>query len=323
MLMKHTLPITMALLGLFLISQLIGLGLIAVDAKTETRIVGNQTITVVYHNATVIGERPQLKGFQSLLYVLIAIGIGTVALLFLAAKKVTSIWRAWFFIAVWMAMAIALGVIIPKLYAWIIAFILTLLKLLKPRFMGLALYNLSEILVYAGIVVLLAPLFKPPIIAMLLLILISFYDYWAVNRSKHMVRLARFQALSNAFAGLSLSKPQTLAEQNITKSKQASKEPVLNYKNKKHERKHQKTPAAILGGGDITFPMIFAASVLESLIASGFSKTQAFIHVLPIPLITTIALGFLFFKASKERFYPAMPAITIGCFIGWLILLVF
>ena len=40
-----------------------------------------------------------------------------------------------------------------------------------------------------------------------------------------------------------------------------------------------------------------------------------------IAVTTTIALGFLFFTAQKGKFYPAMPAVSAGAIIGWIVVL--
>ena len=71
---------------------------------------------------------------------------------------------------------------------------------------------------------------------------------------------------------------------------------------------------AILGGGDVGFALLFTGVVLKE-----WGTWQSLI----IPLFTTTALGLLFWKAEEQKFYPAMPFITAGCFIGlgvvWLI----
>ena len=78
---------------------------------------------------------------------------------------------------------------------------------------------------------------------------------------------------------------------------------------------------AILGGGDVAFPLLFAGVVMESLIVQGLSKAGAFYQSLIITATTAIALALLFFFAKKDKFYPAMPFISAGCFIGYLIVL--
>ena len=111
----------------------------------------------------------------------------------------------------------------------------------------------------------------------ILLILISIYDMIAVWKTKHMVKLAKFQTKMKVFAGL-----------------------LVPYGKK----------MAILGGGDIGFTLLFAGVVLLS---------TGWIDALIIVLSVSIALGLLLFLSKKDRFYPAMPYLTVGCFIGYFI----
>jgi len=64
---------------------------------------------------------------------------------------------------------------------------------------------------------------------------------------------------------------------------------------------------AILGGGDIIFPMILAGIVLNSF---------GIIPALIVIAGATSALGYLFYTSEKGKFYPAMPFISVGCFLA-------
>ena len=72
---------------------------------------------------------------------------------------------------------------------------------------------------------------------------------------------------------------------------------------------------AILGGGDIIFPIITAGI---------FYHFYGLISGLIIALFSTIALSMLFVLAQKGKYYPAMPFITAGLYLGmwlsWMIL---
>ena len=39
-------------------------------------------------------------------------------------------------------------------------------------------------------------------------------------------------------------------------------------------------------------------------------------QALIIPFFALAGLAVLFWKAEKKKYYPAMPFITVGCFIG-------
>ena len=48
-----------------------------------------------------------------------------------------------------------------------------------------------------------------------------------------------------------------------------------------------------------------------------------FLKTLIIPLFVSLALFYLLVKAKKDKFYPAMPYLTVGCVMGYLIVLLF
>ena len=65
---------------------------------------------------------------------------------------------------------------------------------------------------------------------------------------------------------------------------------------------------AILGGGDVAFPLLFSGVLLKT--------TGGFVAPVITTLTTTVALALLFYYGEKGKFYPAMPFITLGCLIG-------
>jgi len=92
-----------------------------------------------------------------------------------------------------------------------------------------------------------------------------------------MIKLAKFTTQSKVFAGL-----------------------MIPYDNGKK--------AAILGGGDIGFPMLFSSVILLN---------HSFQHAIITSIITSVALLILLLFSNKNKFYPAMPFISAGCFIGY------
>ncbi len=76
---------------------------------------------------------------------------------------------------------------------------------------------------------------------------------------------------------------------------------------------------AILGGGDIGFPLIFAGVVMKDLMLVN-PELIGFLKVLIIPVFVSIALLLLFLKSKKDKFYPAMPFIFAGCIVGFIAL---
>lgn len=72
-----------------------------------------------------------------------------------------------------------------------------------------------------------------------------------------------------------------------------------------------KKNVAILGGGDIGFPLIFAGVVMVQL-GLGLFDWRTYL----VPLCTAGMLFALFVFGERKKFYPAMPYLTLGCFLG-------
>ena len=116
-----------------------------------------------------------------------------------------------------------------------------------------------------------------------------------------MVKMAKFQAKEKLFAGLYI--PYSIGNE-VTKkiSKRVGKI-------KKGKGVKVKTGSAILGGGDIAFPLLFSGVLFKT-------TGMVFAHVIT-SLTSMLALGLLFFYSQKKKFYPAMPFIATGLFIGY------
>lgn len=134
-----------------------------------------------------------------------------------------------------------------------------------------------------------------PSVVVLLLIIFSIYDWIAVFKTKHMIKIAREMIESQAVLAL-------VIPPDISSFKEGFKEMRPGGK------------FLILGGGDIVFPLLFAASlvpfgVLKSLIVAFFS-------------LLGLLASFLFFISQKRRQpIPALPPIAFFSIIGYLITL--
>ncbi len=286
--MKHDVKTTLFLISLFIIAQLFNIA-------TLDRTINIHESAVSGHTRVVENKylmQPVSKDDSlSFLYVLSGVAVGTVFFLLIVKFKKPVLWKLWYFAAVYIATSVVLFPWLPfgefsPYIAYTLAFIIAILKLewFNPFF-----YNLSEILVYVGISVLIVPALTLPS-AFLLLFLISLYDMFAVWKSKHMVKMALFQSKLKLFSGLMVPKGK-ISNRGVTK----------------------KVSTAVLGGGDIAFPMLFIGTFLK------FSGN--YLGSLIIVLFSGLALFMLFVFAKKDRFYPAMPFITLGCVIGYLITL--
>lgn len=274
--MKHTLPITIVLALLFFASHVVGL--VVIDKYLPKEL---PTGEVVERELPLNIERPEIKEEISYIPVFITILFATLLAFLLIKFQLFKLWKFWFFLSIALTLTIAFSAFIKQTYAIPIAIILALIKLFKP---SVILNNFVEVFIYGGLAAIFVPLFNLTSVS-ILLILISIYDAYAVFKSKHMIKLAKFQTKAKVFTGLSVP-----------------------YKAVKERKKVFAT--AILGGGDIGFTLFFSGVILKE-----FNFLSAFI----VSLITMIALLVLLFYGKKGKFYPAMPVLTLGCFIGLLI----
>lgn len=281
--MKHTWVITGFLIVMFFIAQIIGLQItrsyIDVAATAEKG-------EVVWKDLPSVGgvklERPEVEPQFSIWYIIGAVIIGTLLILLIIKLGRVLLWKLWFYFAVVLCLAVAFGAFIPAIYAILLALFLGIFKVFRPN---LYIHNLTELFVYSGLAVIFVPILNV-FYAFILLLALSLYDMYAVWRSKHMIKMAKFQTKSGIFAGL-----------------------LLPYAAPALRGVKRKVRTAVLGGGDIGFPLIFAGTVL---VASGF------VNALIVSVGATLALMVLLLLSQKDRFYPAMPFLTVGCALGYL-----
>ena len=297
--MKHKLTPTLILIVIFLITQLFGIGVIYNYIDHEETAIQGETV----FKDLPIGERPEMDQETSFIPIILVILAGTVILLLLIKFKAFIIWKLWFLMAVFITSTVSLGAFMGVKIALVIALIMSVWKVFKPN---PYIHNFSEIFVYAGLAAVFVPIFNLTSIVILLL-LISAYDAYAVWKSKHMIVLAKAQSKANIFAGL-------LVPYNAKTGKIKAKKSKKKGSKKKGSKDKVEIRNAILGGGDIGFPLIFAGVIL---------KTYGVIPSLVIPVFSTMALIGLFYYGEKNKFYPAMPFMSAACFLGlavvWLV----
>jgi len=258
--MKHTGRVIFVLVLLFLSSQIIGL--LVVNQYGET---GELPLNI---------ERPETQESSSFVWIFFFVLIATLLALFLIKFSLLRIWRFWFLLSVFLTLTISFAAFMSEIIAVILAIILAFWKIFRPN---IFIHNMTELFIYGALAVVFAPLMSLLGIV-ILLILISIYDYWAVRQTKHMVTMAKTQSAAKVFAGL-----------------------MIPYE------KH----VAILGGGDMGFPLLFSAVVMNHF-SLGLLNWQTYV----VPICVTLMLVALFFKGDKKKYYPAMPYLTLGAFVG-------
>ncbi|OIO41129.1 hypothetical protein CO154_02455 [Candidatus Pacearchaeota archaeon CG_4_9_14_3_um_filter_31_7] len=318
--MKHKWGATLIILTIFILAQVMGLVIINnydcyFGQKAEAKNITYEETSIVKE---LTPERIELKKTSDVIaiviFIIIALLISTGLFFLLTKIKTVALIKIWFTVVVLICLTIALALLLYPLIgkyiinlkiiklsladiiAVIAALVLTIYKIFKKNNF---IHNFTEIFIYGGLTVIFIPILNFWA-AGLLLIGISIYDMIAVWKSKHMIKMAKFQMEKvKIFSGVYFpyGKKHILAKQ----TKIDKKVPVANSGD---------TEIAILGGGDIAFPLIFAGTIL---IKFGW---------LPAIIVSASALLSLFFLmliSKKDKFYPAMPFITAGCLLGFLI----
>lgn len=259
--MKHTPKVVIILLSLFFAAQIIGL--FVTDHYLE--------ITRLPMNI----ERPEMDETTSFIPIFILIIIATLLALALFRFRMFRLWKLWFLFSVWFTLTISFAVLLAEWLAMTLAAVFALLKSFRP---SVIIHNFTELFIYGALAAIFVPILNM-FSASILLIAISIYDYIAVRKTKHMVKLAKTQGKTKVFAGLAIPYEKRMA---------------------------------ILGGGDIGFSLLFAGVVMKE-----FSLKWLSLGAMIVPLCTAGALFYLFYKGTPKKFYPAMPYITVGAFIGY------
>ncbi|MDP3966594.1 MAG: presenilin family intramembrane aspartyl protease [archaeon] len=311
--MKHNKKITVIILLMFLVAQFIGLYVVntyAVEKVVNGEIVNNTGKTLPYGMGFEMEETENLDPYSILISFLFSFVIA-VSLIFLLIKiRSKFIIKIWFFAVVAIALGISFTALLPEIrYASIIGLLVALpLSFYKIYKRDIIVHNLTELLIYPGIASIFAPILGI-ITIIVLLIIISIYDMWAVWKSKIMQKMAKYQMETlNIFGGFLIPYASKKVKEQLRKMKDKYKsKKILESKLKKAKIKIN---LAILGGGDVIFPIITSGVVL---------KTWGL-----VPAIVTIAgaflglMGLLMFS-EKKKFYPAMPFITAGIFLGLIV----
>ncbi len=317
--MKHPLKITIIILAMFLLTQIIGLAVINAYSpyvKEEAREVNG---TIIIENVSVQPQLPygmqppEMKPEISLASIILSIILATGIILLLRKFGATFLLKVWFFSVIVIAIGITLNaffsaylhVLYAELISVLLAVPLTIYKVFKRN---VWVHNLTELMIYPGIASVFVPILNTWTIIALLLV-IAVYDVYAVWHAKFMQKLAKFQIQKiGVFTGFYIPfirKRDRVRIKRLMGMKLNEKET-----NRRLRKMKVKISLAILGGGDITFPLIFAGVIL---------RTAGLLPALFIIGVSFISLMLLFIFAKKGKFYPAMLFLTPGCIVGWLL----
>lgn len=314
--MKHNPRITAIILAMFILTQFIGL--YVVDTYSTQRVVDgvatqvNATKQIPYNMGADLETSEEYNtSFSSIFFSFIIAFLIIYALTKIKAKKVM---KGWFFIVTVLALGISLTAILPSFkYVSIFAILLALPVAFSKIFrQGILSHNLSEMLIYPGIAAIFVPILNLKW-AIVLLVLISLYDAWAVWKSKIMQKMAKFQMEElKVLAGFMIPYASKKERAKIKKIREQLRTNKITKE--QAEKKKVNVKLAILGGGDVVFPIIVAGVVL---------KTWGILPAIGIIIGALVGLSYLLFF-GKKKFYPAMPFISAGIFLAmfvtWLIM---
>lgn len=290
--MKHNLKVISIILCMFLVTQFIGLYVVNYYSQESN------SLPFGMETPHVEKESDYYSAFTQIVFAFVM----AVVILFLLNKfDMAFILKLWFFVVIIIALGISLnsifgrlGFVNSSLIAIAIALPLGFLKIYRKSFL---IHNATEFFIYPGIASVFIPILNIYTI-ILLLILISVYDMWAVWKSGIMQKMAKYQINKlNIFGGFFVP----YLPKNVKAKVKALK--------KSKSKKKVEVNVAILGGGDVIFPIIAAGVVMVNfgLKPALFVTTGA-----------TLGLSYLFLNSQKKKFYPAMPFITAGIFLGML-----
>lgn len=154
------------------------------------------------------------------------------------------------------------------------------------------LHNFCLVLAMAGLGSTLGLNFKP-LMVVAFLVFFSIYDFIAVYKTKHMVKMAKEMVKSGGILGFVI--PQKFSD--FTASLKGVK-PGGKF--------------LILGGGDVVFPLLLAVSLVP----------QSIFYSLLVAIFSLIGLLFVFFIFAKQKTrqpIPALPPIALFSILGYLL----
>ncbi len=236
---------------------------------------------------------------------LIAFLFITIFVLFLIKTKYGGkILKALFVIAIFAGAEIIFRVWVGDSMALIFALILIAARYLAPLI--IIIHNIAIIIAIVGVAINFG-LSIDPFDAVLLLVIISVYDFLAVYTTGHIVKMLK----SSISAGTVFAMIVPDRFSNLIKN-------VQEVESGRDISAHRFMPNAFvyLGGGDLAFPLIlgiYAAMVYGA--GSGF-------FVLLGVILGLLALNLIFMAQQEKKPMPAMPALAVFSILGFLVSLV-
>ena len=268
--MKHDIKTTMHMLGVVLITCVLAL-LLAPYAVVEGVSLANENpfmVAGILIVSVAIGSFVMLKlSVKKNLVWLDAIMIFAFAQAIIIFTKMFFEWSGWIYALEFMA--------IYALMFW--GLLRSMQKDKRNARWAAPIWNICMVFAFLGIGIKIGYLL-PVWMTLTILVAAAIYDYWAVHKSKTMVKLAKFLMGRMLFPGFIFYKKQ---ENNF----------------------------AVLGGGDIAFMVLLGTALFKvSVLYAWLGMVGMF-----------VGLVWLLYVSEEKKFYPAIPPIAAGLFIGILV----
>lgn len=240
----------------------------------------------IYSSGFISGaQAPAIFWWQFLL----AFGIGTAIVLGLTRIMHGGLFlRLFFLLALFSGIIITTSVFIPDRWALIFSLFLIFLYIIWPY---VWLHDLVLVLTLPGIAALLGASLNPWT-AIFILIIMSFYDYVAVYKTKHMVRMAKAMISGRAIFAMIFP------------------EHWQGFKSRLNEARPGEG-FMMLGTGDFVFPLIMVVS------AYAVSPVAAWL-VFSFALLGLLLMHLIFVSQKVRRPMPALPPLAAFAILGFL-----
>lgn len=236
-------------------------------------------------------EPPAYPWWLFIVYFAVATFLMLIFMRFFPRQRI--ILKIFFGLSLFFGMEIVASFILPTVFSVIIPLILTVAYFLNP---SVWLHNFILMVAIAGLGGLLGLNFNPRGVVIILAIL-TLYDFWAVYKTKHMVKM------TSAFLKESVI-PAIILPLEFGDLKRRIKEvkPGGNF--------------YLLGSGDLFFPLLLTSSALSL----GFLNA---IFVIIFSLFGLFITHFIFVFQEKRTPMPALPPIAAMAIWGLFISLIF
>lgn len=205
-------------------------------------------------------------------------------------KERITFFKVAFIFSVLVGSMFSLAVFLGDFFAFLLIVMLLILWQKKPIIL---LHNLLIVFAIAGIGVIVGMMFQPFVIVGFL-IFFSVYDFIAVYKTKHMVKMATEMIKTKAIMGLIIP---------------FSFQGLFDDLDKKKKKEFM-----VLGGGDVAFPLFLIVSVILQM---GLEKALILVFFACLGLFSSF---YLFITQKINKPIPALPPIAICCIIGFLII---